>query len=60
MTRDERAAVGWLTERMGRRKGFLMTLSDMVRVILGEALRREVQQAEQEGEAIPDEVRRVL
>lgn len=59
MTRDERAAVGWLIARMSRRQGFLLNISDMIRILLGEALRREVQAAEAAGEDLPEEVLRV-
>lgn len=62
LTSDERQAIDWMAKRMARKAGANVefTLSDMVRAVLADALRREVEEAEQAEEAIPAVVRRVM
>jgi hypothetical protein len=63
LTDDERLAVDWLTARLSAERappGQEFSISDAIRAIVGEAVRREVQKAEQAGEPVPEAVRRLL
>lgn len=59
LTDEERLAVDWLTSRLSASAGQEHTISDAIRVIVGEAVKREVERADLAGEPVPEAVRRL-
>lgn len=54
VTEEERKLAEWLTARLSKRAGAHYAFADMVRVAIGALLKEELQQAEVDGEKVPE------